>query len=149
MPKTVLNFPVQLDALSEEPDLIHLISTHYLRFLSLEEATEATLEYVSQIHAAEADLRVEFAKYVISKMTFPKGVIVADLLNDAFKKVTAEQLLRQKAEIKAHACGKEGVSVGGDPHEPTFDDIADVQVVAFDNWADMEAYLNRTYPKNG
>lgn len=149
MPKTVLTFPVELVAGGSEPDLIELISLYYLRHLPLAEATAAVTEYVKQIHEAEADLRVEFAKYVISKMTFPKGVIVADLLNDAFEKVTAEQLLRQKAEIKAHACGKEDVSVGGDPHEPTFDDIADVQVVSFDNWADMEAFLNRNYPKNG
>lgn len=147
MPKTVLNYPVQLDATSSEPTLYDMIVSYYFRHLPAADAEEAAVEYVTQIHDAESFLKVEFAKFVLSKIDLPEGVDFADLVQKAAEKVRAEQAAKEVlAELadEEHAAEfvDENDMADANQEQPvTFDDPK-ITVMLFTDGT-LESYLNK------
>lgn len=143
MAKTVLNYPVQIVAISPEPTLLELIAHYYDDHLPRNEALAASLEYIKQIKLAEAFLKVDFAKYILSKIDFPEGVDVQELIRGAAEKVRGEQaaeaVLSELADEKRAAKFEDDANAN---HEQsvTFDD-PNVTVMLFTDGTAMEAYL--------
>lgn len=145
MSKTVLNLPVQLVASGPEPTLLELIARYYVDHLPYADAIEAALTYVRQIQAAESFLRVDFAKYVVNKLDLPEGVTAEDLLNQAAEQIVAEEADALFPDPETAT----DVIVGGNPNEPTFDDGPDIEFRVFISPVEVDAFLNKAYPKHG
>lgn len=135
MPRTVLDYPVEIIPGCPEPNLLELITRYYYQHLPHDEALAASLEYVHQIQLAEGWLKVSFAKYVLSKGNLPEGVSLDEFVQGAAENVRAEQT----AEKAVAAEEEQTIDFDNDPEA----EAVKVECLVFNSPAEMDAFLQK------